>query len=548
MPVLVIALDGATFDILDAWLDADKLPTLKKLRDEGARASLMTTFPPITAAAWNSFATGKNPAKHGIFEFLQRKQGSYDVEAMTATHRKARSLWQILSEAGKNVIVINVPVTYPPEKVNGSLVSGMPVPANRTDFAYPPELASELLNWFPDYSINATSVYIRGKADDFLQDIRRELNQRLTVAENLMQRQDWDFAMVHILGTDRIQHEFWHCMDETHPKHTDEAPKYKNAILEYYQEIDRNLHRVLDLADENTTVFVISDHGFGALHKFVYLNTWLLAEGFLVLKQNALTRLKSLAFKLGFSPTNIYKLVAALGMAGVRGGMDMGKRQQLLDVLFLSLKDVDWSKTKAYARGNFGQIFLNVKGREPEGIVQLGADYEKTVQAIINHLPTLKDPQTGQPLVERVERRKNLFAGDYLDRAPDIAVFMRDETYVPLGTADFPANTVAENAIGNTGDHRFNGILMMHGRGVEKMDLNEASLMDIAPTVLHLLNLPVPTDMDGKVLLKALTPDLQTVQYIEVSDNPTASSAPSPYTPEEEAEVTKLLEDLGYLG
>lgn len=547
MRVLVIALDGATFDILDGWLARGKLPALQKILENGTKAHLMTTFPPITAAAWNSFATGKNPAKHGIFEFLQRREGSYDVEAMTAHHRKAPSLWRLLSDAGKNVIVINVPVTYPAESVNGALVAGMPVPTNRTDFAYPPALAKEILDWFPDYSINATSVYIRGKADDFLQDIRRELNQRLTVAEKLMQRQPWDFAMVHILGTDRIQHEFWHCMDPNHPKHKGEAVDYQNAILEYYQEIDRQLHRLLDLTDESTTVFVISDHGFGALHKFVYLNSWLLSEGFLVLKKNALTRLKTLAFKLGFSPTNIYKVVAAFGLGGVRGGMDMGKRQQLLDLLFLSLKDVDWSKTRAYARGNFGQIFLNVKGREPQGIVRMGADYDQTVQEIINRLPSLKDPHTQQPLVARAEKRSSLFAGAYLDRAPDIAVFMRDETYVPLGTADFPANTVAQDAIGNTGDHRFNGILMMQGRGVIHRDLGQASLMDIAPTVLHLLNVPVPKEMDGKVLLEALTSDLQTVQYTDAIGSD-SSSTPSPYSADEEAEVTKLLEDLGYLG
>lgn len=545
MRVLVIALDGATFDILTPWLD--QLPTLKKLHDEGAKASLMTTFPPITAAAWNSFATGKNPAKHGIFEFLQRREGSYEVETMTANHRKARTLWRILSDAGKNVIVVNVPVTYPPEPVNGSLVAGMPVPANRRDFAHPPELTQEIMQWFPDYSINATSVYIRGRAEDFLNDIRRELNQRLTVAERLMQRQDWDFAMIHILGTDRIQHEFWHCMDESHPKHTGEAPRYKNAILEYYQEIDRNLYRLLDLTDEKTSVFVISDHGFGPLHQFVYLNTWLLAEGFLVLKKNGLTRLKSLAFRLGFSPTNIYKLVAMLGLGGVRGGMDMGKRQQLLDMLFLSLRDVDWSKTKAYARGNFGQIFLNVKGREPEGIVEPGVDYDKTVWEIIKRLPNLKDPQTGQPLVARAEKRDALFNGAYLNRAPDIAVFMKEETYVPLGTADFPANTVAEAAVGNTGDHRFNGILVMNGYGIQQADLGEASLMDVAPTVLHLLGVPVPKDMDGKVLLSALTPDLHAVQYIDVVDE-SLPAARSPYSAEEEAEMTQHLADLGYLG
>src|SRR5690606_24300797 len=154
------------FDILAPWLDAGELPNLQKLR--GAQAQLMSIFPPITAAAWSSFVTGKNPAKHGVFEFLQRKADSYQPEPMNASKRQGRSLWRILSEAGKQVVVVNVPMTYPPEPVNGALVSGMPVPSQRKDFTYPPELAQTVLEWLPDYEINASSVYIRGKAEDFL--------------------------------------------------------------------------------------------------------------------------------------------------------------------------------------------------------------------------------------------------------------------------------------------------------------------------------------------------------------------------------------------
>lgn len=548
MRVIVIALDGATFDILDPWMDAGELPTLRRLRDEGLQAPLMTTFPPITAAAWNSFMTGKNPGKHGIFEFLQRKDGDYAVEPMNASKRRAPSLWRLLSNEKKRVVVVNVPTTYPPEPVRGALVCGMPVPQTRDDFAYPPELAAEVKSWLPDYSINATSVYIRGKAEDFLQDIRQKMNQRLTVTEKLMSCEEWDFAMVHILGTDRIQHEFWHCMDETHPEHSGEALQYQHAIRDFFKDVDGQLDRILQHADEDTTVFVISDHGFGPLTKFVYLNSWLLDEGFLVLKRNALTTLKRLAFRFGFSPTNIYKLVSMLGMGGVRGGMDMGTRQKLLDTLFLSFQDVDWSRTKAYARGNFGQIFVNLKDREPAGIVAQGAEYDAVVTDIIGRLHDLKDPETGAVLFGDAKRRDELFSGDQLWRAPDIAVFMEDERYVPLGTADFPANTIASKAIGNTGDHRFNGILLMHGRGVKSGKLPKASLMDIAPTVMHLMGVAVPEDMDGRVLLGALDDTLQAVTYRHPDASADSSIGDAAYTPEEEAEQLKHLQDLGYLG
>ena len=209
---------------------------------------------------------------------------------------------------------------------------------------------------------------------------------------------------------------------------------------------------------------------------------------------------------------------------------------------------MDWKRTKAYARGNFGQIFLNVKGREPQGIVQPGDDYVRTVDEIIARLPTLIDPTTGQQIVQRAERREALFNGPQIDRAPDIAVFMRDETYVGLGTADFPANTVAEKAIGNTGDHRYNGILLMSGRGVERGDLGRASLLDIAPTVLHLLGQPVPSDMDGEVLLKGLNAEFQQVEMVEVEADSAPETVKTDYTAEEEKEIMQHLQDLGYLG
>ncbi|MFP4323790.1 MAG: alkaline phosphatase family protein [Anaerolineales bacterium] len=551
MRVLVIAIDGATFDILDPWLAGGHLPHMARLVGQGVKTPLMSVFPPLTPAAWSSFMTGKNPAKHGILEFLQRKADSYAPEPMNAGLRRGRSLWHLLSEAGQRVVVVNVPLTYPPEPVRGALVAGMPVPEKRADFTYPPPLAREIRAWLPDYAINANTVYVRGQAEAFLADVRAKLEQRLTVAERLIEREQPDFAMVHILGTDRIQHEFWHCMDEAHSQHKGEALRYKNAIRDFFAEVDAGLPRLLRFADDSTTVMLVSDHGFGPLERFVYLNTWLWQEGFLVLRRDALTRLKTLAFRAGFAPTNIYHWVERLGLGGMRGGMSMSSRQKLLDTLFLSFQDVDWSRTRAYARGNFGQIFINKAGREPAGIVQPGTDYDHTVAEIIARAEaTLRDPHTGDTLLAAAQRREALFTGtpEQLDRAPDIALLMRDEATVPLGTADFPANRVVDRAFGNTGDHRMNGIGILSGAGIQPGTLESASLMDIAPTVLHLLGQPVPEDMDGRVLTEALLPERRDVSYAPVRDEATSDQRQAEYTAAEEAELMQHLHDLGYLG
>ncbi len=551
MRVLVIAIDGATFDVIDPWLEAGHLPNMARLIQSGVKTPLMSIFPPLTPAAWSSFMTGKNPAKHGILEFLQRQADSYVPEPMNAGLRRGRSLWHLLSEAGQRVVVVNVPLTYPPEPVRGALVAGMPVPTGRDDFTYPPALAAEIRAWLPDYAINASTVYVRGQAEAFLDDVRAKLNQRFTVAEKLIAQEQPDFAMVHILGTDRIQHEFWHCMDTSHPLHQGEALRYQHAIRDFFMEVDAGLPRLLQYADEDTTVMLVSDHGFGPLERFVYLNTWLWQQGFLVLKRDALTRLKAAAFRAGFAPTNIYRLVERLGLGGMRGGMSMNARQQLLDALFLSFRDVEWGRTKAYARGNFGQIFINKAGREPQGIVQPGEDYDRTVTEIMARAETtLLDPRTGQRLLASAQRREALFSGtpEQLDRAPDIALLMKDEAAVPLGTADFPANRVVEAAFGNTGDHRMNGIGIFSGAGIQPGALDEASLMDIAPTVLHLMGQPVPEDMDGRVLLAALTADRQDVRYAPLPDSATSDQRQAEYTAAEQAELLQHLQDLGYLG
>jgi predicted AlkP superfamily phosphohydrolase/phosphomutase len=226
---------------------------------------------------------------------------------------------------------------------------------------------------------------------------------------------------------------------------------------------------------------------------------------------------------------------------------------RLAESLFLSRRHVDWTKTRAYAQGNFGQIFLNLQGRQPNGCVA-PADARPLLDELKAGLATIKHPETGQPLVEHVYERDELYHGPHAALAPDLTVVLTDWRYRTIGLHDFTTNQVISPAFGPTGDHRMEGILIASGpafrSGAEPID---AGLLDVAPTILHLLGIPVPDDWDGRVLSELLEPaSLLAPAEPRLAPAFAAAGAPSlridsRYTEDEDAAIQQRLADLGYL-
>ena len=557
--LLVIGLDGASFNVLDPLIEKSQLPNIAKLIAGGTRAELETTFPPITAVAWSSFMTGKNPGKHGIFEFVRRDHHSKRELAVNASFRQGRAIWDLLGDAGKRVIVHNFPCTYPPREVNGLMIADFMTPKGRRDYTYPTSLLKEIEDQFGSYRLHLSQTYAQGNVEGVLDELFDELEYKAKVAEYLMTRYEWDAFFQYFWGTDRIQHELWHIIDAAHPRHDkEEARLYRDRVYGYFKRVDEIIGRLMELAaagneSKQPLTLISSDHGFGPVHKYCLLNIWLLQQGFLKLKGDAMTRAKRLMFSLGITPELAFKLVKKIpvGLRPARGVSSQPGTSKLLEKVFLSFNDVDWQRSVAFSKGNYGQIYVNLEGREPNGVVSKD-QYETVRDQIIDRLHALADPLTGKPWVGQVFRREEIYNGPLVEDAPDIAFLPADMRHLPLGNADFTSNRFMVDAFGISGCHRMNGVMIANGEAIKPGSTIDAQIYDIAPTLLYLLNHGVPEDMDGHVLTDAISKEFLSANPIRftsaVSSDESTPSREMEFSPEDNADVLERLKQLGYIG
>ncbi|HID88319.1 MAG TPA: hypothetical protein EYP52_01215 [Anaerolineae bacterium] len=541
--VLVIGIDGGTLDLIRPWAEEGHLPSLARLMTEGAWGRLESTLPPVTSPAWPTFATGKNPGKHGVFDFIRPSGG--DFEMVNSTYIKARTLWQILSEAGRRVGVVNVPVTYPPQPVNGFVVSGMLSPHGGR-FTYPEDLLDPYREELGPYRIAPSVQYKPGEEEPFIEDLLDLVERRGRYALRLMEDHPWDFLMVHFQATDVLQHAFWKFVDPTHPRHDPEAARrFVPAMREVFHRMDGFIGRMIDRLDGETTVIVMSDHGFGPLHWVVNLNLFFLEKGLLHLKRAPFTRLRTGLFRAGLTPASIWHLIERVGLQNYVWLVSKSTRNKVVSK-FLSFDDVDWSRTVAYSIGHVGQIYINLKGREPHGIVEPGEGYKEARERVIEALRDLRHPETGDPLLDRVILGEEVTHGPYADRGPDLHVVFDGYRAIAFPLFATDSRIVTRQIRGDSGCHRLHGLLIAWGAAVRRGRVPEdAHIMDLAPTILHLMGLPVPDDMDGKVLTPMLSLD-RPVEYEHVASE--EERAEEGLSAEESAEVEDRLRALGYLG
>lgn len=549
--VFILGLDGASPDIIESLIDLGKLPTFKRLKEEGAMGKLRTTLPPITGSAWSSFMTGKNPGKHGIFDFIYRKEGTYHLSPINSKRREGRPFWYWASEVGKRVCIFNVPITYPPENVNGVMVSGLLTPFNRSDYTYPPDLAKTLDQITRGYQIHIEESYSKGREQHLLKHLLEVTDQRIKAMEYLFKLENWDLFVGIVEGVDIIQHELWHCWDHHHFRHDPSQKKYSDAIPNFYQKMDDLLKRILEeWVDPNWTLIVMSDHGAGPLRKLLYVNNYLMSKGFLKLKKGVGSSIRNLLFRRGMVPMTFYHLLLQMGLGRLKRKARFGQKESWFRPFFLSFNDVDWSQTVAYSIGSTaGQIYLNLKGREPEGIVSPGIESEKIKDEIIRELNDLADEETGEKIIEKIYRKEEIYFGPHLSEAPDILFISKNFENAAFGEYEFASDRILDYSWGISGSHRMDGLLIIKGKQIkEGLKVEGPQIIDLAPSVLYLLGLPIPKDMDGKVIQDVFSEqsfDEQPIQFIEE-----ASFGFSPqevYSQEEEEELKKQLRALGYL-
>jgi len=494
--VCVIGLDGATFAVLDQWIAAGEMPNLADLIARGSRSTLISTTPPMTGPAWTSMTTGVNPGSHGIFDFFTWNAAGTGARAVQSGDVPVPRLWDLIGEAGRTVGVFNAPVTHPASPVNGFMVTGMLTPRPGPTMTHPPSLCADLTR--RDLCPRRSRLPF---SDEPL--VVRQLLQahrRVEAALGyLLNRYRPDFFFGVLQELDQLQHRRWRYCEKVGGG-SDRGTR--SLVGEFYRRLDDTIGRIMHFFGEETRFFMVSDHGFGPLDGACLLNRYLAKRGFLRVDWARLRR----AVARGRLTAGARSVCRALGlsdpMAALAGKAPGRFRRTVRDrgrrsPAFLFTDVIDWSRTRAYVRSHTDDgIRVNVRGRDPHGIVEPGADREAVVRDLTAALEALEDPVAGGPLVTQIIRREEVYRGPYVHDAPDLFVVLRDRVLKSMCTLS--GSLFGDCAL--NGWHRMDGVLVACGPGIKVGAEPYAEIMDVAPTVLHAAGLPIPRHVEGRCL------------------------------------------------
>jgi predicted AlkP superfamily phosphohydrolase/phosphomutase len=537
----VIGFDGATFDLIQPWVAEGKLPTLERIMKSGVWGNLRSTDPPHSPAAWSTFVTGWNPGKHGILDFRRRAPGTYRSEFINGSHRLGQPFWITLNEYGYTVGIVNIPMTYPPDHVDGYFISGMDTPPSAESYVFP----NQLKEIIPDYVVMPPDMDLDVRSGDYQtlwSKIYATLETRISTVSYLARTHPTDCLVVNFSATDLVQHHFWRFLDESHPQYDHVlASEYSNSILQVHRRLDTFLAEFLNSQPEDINLIVMSDHGFGPIsNKALYLNRWLHQHGLLSFhpasKATALRR---------YVPRIIKRTLRAL--LPQQYGAIANQQDSAL---------IDYEKSLAYADEFLGSIWINLHGRDPHGSVAEGREYEQLRQMIADGLQALHDPDTGCPVVTRVHRREEIYSGKMVETLPDLLVepqwnplYRLRPSYGIGGDSAVKTLTRAELASGDHipgGVHRPMGIFLALGPDIRANgEIENIELQDLPPTILQLMRTPIPDTYDGRVLQEILTED-QPPRYFSDGFSERGSKA-SRYAEEDAQLLLERLRSLGYV-
>ena len=539
----VIGIDGGDFSLVNKWIKEGKLPNLEKIKKAGSSGKLRSTIPPITGAAWSTFQTGTNPGKHGAFNWFKRKEGEYRASPVTYNDIAEPTLWQILSQQDKKVGVIGVPVTYPPEKINGFLVPGLLTPKEAKNQSYPRDIIDEVREIAPDYKFSPKE-WTRGyDPKEWVDEMHDDIDDKVNVATHFMETKEWDMMMVHFMETDQVQHFMWNY-------HEDENHEW-DPVFDIYKKADEAIGRISEQLNEDDTLLIMSDHGFGPLRYDFHIDTWLLREGYIKFKDNFATQFKKFFFNRGVNKESLYPIGEYLYPVAnkinfINNVLDVASNP-LFEWLFLSSQNVDWENTVAYSHSEIGHIYLNVKGREPRGCVD-PEDVPEVRQEIIEKLRELENPFTGKKITSQVYEGDKYYHGDKAHLAPDIIFLPDDMEIIGKGAYEFLTHKTVNKSRFQTGHHRMDGLFFAAGPHVKSNNDVDAGIIDLAPTILYDLGLPVLDSMDGEVIATAFKNEYKMEQKLEMTSKDDLDlNVKKDSDDSDDEEMRERLKGLGYV-
>ena len=441
----VIGLDCLTPQLVfDKYLDS--MPTIKMLLENSLWGRMKSTIPPITCPAWASMVTGKAPGDLGIYGFRNRSDYSYDKLSITTSYSvKEKAIWDIIAKKNKKSIIMGVPPSYPPKKINGSMIGCFLTPDTDSDYTYPSSLKHEIKKNVGEYIIDVRN-FRREDKKGLLKEIYALSENRFKVAGYLEKNKEWDFFMFVDMGPDRIHHGFW---------------KFKNTIRDYYKYLDSKIKEIIKDLDDDTTIYIVSDHGAKKIDGCFCINEWLIKEKYLALKS---------------APKKPTRLTPRM---------------------------IDWKNTRAWGEGGYyGRVFFNIKGREPQGIVEK-KDYLKFARELMSKLKTIKYKNS------RADKTKIFRPNEIYKKvnniAPDLLVFFGDLLWRSAGGVGFNDLYTFSNDTGpDDANHDWHGVFIMHDKAIKRpQQIKDMSIYDFAPTVLRNMGFNVPKDMKGRYALDA---------------------------------------------
>ena len=484
--LLVIGLDGATWDRIEPWIAEGKLPNLAALRNRSAYGPLNSVMPYLSPPAWTSATTGVNPGRHGIFDFQRRLPDTDNIVSETANSRRTEPIWNYLKGKGPRVCIVNVPMTDPPDEVDGVMVAGFPHAYSRC-WVYPPERLSEVESM--GYLRDRMEMRLPGGEEQAVLDSLLLIQEkRFELAKKLYQEEPWRLFWVVFTQTDRVQHLFWKFDDPENPAYDPEmADRFGGAIEKLWMRCDELLGEFLALVPDDSYILVLSDHGFGPIHREFRAGNYLRTED------------------SGFT------------------------KEEADDVFSLDKSDA-------------ARLYVRQKGRDPGG-TRTSQEARALEARLAQRLRSVRDPETGRSPFDRVDRRDSIFVGDQTEKGPNLNITPAAGYYVSRGDQEdgyqMPAFGDPRSSL--SGWHRMNGIFMLAGPDVNpgRIETSPAfNLLDIVPTCLYVMGFPIPKDLYGKVIEPAITPtSLQ-------SRPPKREGELSPedrlLTPEEEARIRNV--------
>ncbi len=435
---VMIGLDGTPWTTLKELFEKGIMPNFRSLVDRGTFRQMDASTPAISSISWTSFMTGKNPAKHRIFGFIDLKPNTYDFRFPNYTDCTGDTLWDVMAKSGKRSIIINQPATYPAKEMNGISIAGF-VAIDMKKAVYPPSILPKIKK--SGYKIDVDSNKAHDNMDAFIDDLFDVLDKRIAAIKDFFDNEQWDYFQGVITGTDRLHHFLWAAYD-------DESHKYHDIFLEYYRRVDKFIGEIADRAGDSAALMLMSDHGFTSIKQEIAINYWLRENGYLKFEKD---------------PPD-------------------------------SLSDIS-AESKAFALDP-SRIFINTKGRYPKGSVEAGAEEKELIAELAEKCRHIKLPGTGEEIIETVNTKEEVYNGPYIDESADIILTPRRH-YDIKGTIkrmEFATRGVF------TGMHTHDDAFFYINRE-DIRDDRKFNVVDLAPTILTLMGSEVPGDMDGTVLL-----------------------------------------------